>query len=209
MAQGNNNVGAFSEAALALSDASLSVYGGATTLDEYSATAPTAPILSGVYVYDPVADTTLGDWGNWSETVSAFGGSDQSVFDLGTPTRRWRTIYTDTGVDVLSDGDRKRFIRNCELGVGFLMRLRPVSFSWKKGAPGTFHGFIGQEVAEATEGLPFSGVIKSDGGYSLRYTELIAPLVKAVQEQHTTITSLKDEIAVLRSRLDILAAAIG
>jgi len=206
--------GMFSAVMANLTPAHLSAYEGAGVTNgildaTFDPAESTSGFSSGMYEYDPAADASLGSWLDWDTRIIELGGSDQSVFDLGTPSRRWRNIYTETGVDVLSDGTRKRFIRDCELGVGFLMRLRPVSFSWKRGASGTFHGFIGQEVAEATKGLPFSGVAESDGTYSLRYTELFAPLVKAVQEQQATITSLKDELAVLRSKLDILAAAIG
>jgi hypothetical protein len=220
MALYNSAITAFSTATQEFTSAEAATYEGSgltggnldTTFDPGGVSVgvdPEAPSALGFYVYDPNLDPSLGNWSLWLDLINSLGGSAQSVFDLGTPTRRWRNIYCETGVDVLSDGDRKRFIRDCDLGVEFLMRLRPVSFSWKRGAPGTFHGFIGQEVAAATEGLPFSGVAKSDGAYSLRYTELVAPLVKAVQEQQATISTLEDELALLRSRMDILESAVG
>ena len=53
-------------------------------------------------------------------------------------------------------------------------------------------GFIAQEVAEAASELnyEFSGVDVPDSGkdlYSLRYSEFVVPLVKAVQEQQEMI----------------------
>lgn len=59
-------------------------------------------------------------------------------------------------------------------------------------------GFIAQEVEEAAKacGYEFSGVQKPDNPdelYSLRYSDFVMPLVKAVQEQQQQIDQLKNE----------------
>lgn len=161
------------------------------------------------FVYDPATAAGGFVFEDWMTRIEGLGGSEQSVFDLGTPTRRWKTLYVENDVDVLSDQTRKKHIRDCPLGIDFLMTLRPVSFAWKRGAEGTFHGFLGQEVAAASKGIPFAGVAESNGTYSLRYNQLMAPIVKAVQQQQATITDLQSEIAVLKGMLHALLSKAG
>ncbi|MBK7175263.1 MAG: tail fiber domain-containing protein [Bacteroidales bacterium] len=103
-------------------------------------------------------------------------------------------------------------------GLDFILKLRPVTYNLNihrqneilyKGQKNTedwtgkydiekvrMTGFIAQEVAKASAdiGYDFNGVDKpetADGLYSLRYTEFVMPLVKAVQEQHAVIESQK------------------
>ncbi len=70
-------------------------------------------------------------------------------------------------------------------------------------------GFLAQEVEAAAKKInyDFSGVDvpKVDGGlYSLRYSEFVVPLVKAVQEQQTMIEQLKIQNELLLKRLEKL-----
>ena len=67
------------------------------------------------------------------------------------------------------------------------------------------HGLIAQEVGEVIDetGIDFGGYQdhKVNGGddmLSLGYTELIAPMIKAIQEQSAMIEELKKEIALLK-----------
>ncbi|PIP26991.1 MAG: hypothetical protein COX30_04315, partial [Candidatus Moranbacteria bacterium CG23_combo_of_CG06-09_8_20_14_all_39_10] len=80
---------------------------------------------------------------------------------------------------------------------------RPVSFRWKQGDNGVNYGFIAQEIEKALAGTE-AGMVSTAGDEmqtkSLRYTDLIAPLVKAVQEQQQQITELKSQIEVLKNK---------
>lgn len=63
------------------------------------------------------------------------------------------------------------------------------------------HGFIAQEIESI--GVDFGGyqdhsINGGDDVKSIGYTEFIAPLVKAVQEQQALIKALQDEIALLK-----------
>ncbi len=117
------------------------------------------------------------------------------------------TNITYAGVQVAwtitSDSRLKSDIKESNLGLNFINKLKPVSYirnndSSKKRE----YGFIAQGIEEALNesGAADNGIIKIDdkGMYSVRYNDLIAPLVKAVQEQQQQIESLKTEIAKLK-----------
>jgi predicted RNase H-like nuclease (RuvC/YqgF family) len=67
-------------------------------------------------------------------------------------------------------------------------------------------GFLAQDVAKAAHELnyEFSGVDIPDNDkdlYTLRYSEFVVPLVKAVQEQQDEIRALKSENNQLKHQL--------
>jgi len=137
------------------------------------------------------------------------GGDNRSVFTLGTELRPWAALYTVNGVIQVSDREAKRFIQDSPLGIGFIMNLRPVAFAWKSTSTKNDmqYGFIGQEVQTALRGHSFAGLsVGGDTPYSLRYTDFIAPLVKAVQQQQAHIEKLEAEVIQMKSLLrDVLA----
>ena len=117
---------------------------------------------------------------------------------LGTPLRKWKAVWAETGVILTSDQKDKHFIQDSDLGLDFVMSLRPVSFKLRVEAQGRRHyGFVAQEVAPALKGRSFAGLVDSEAGYGVIYTELIAPLVKAVQEQQKQIDDLKAQVRKL------------
>jgi uncharacterized protein len=65
------------------------------------------------------------------------------------------------------------------------------------------YGFIAQELEEALleSGVSNSGIISRDdkGMLSVRYNDLMAPMVKAMQEQQQQIEALKKELAQSKS----------
>ncbi|MEK7256347.1 MAG: tail fiber domain-containing protein, partial [Bacteroidota bacterium] len=79
-----------------------------------------------------------------------------------------------------------------------------------------FTGFIAQEVEQAAKavGYDFSGVEKAAdevGMYSVRYSDFVMPLVKAVQEQQIEIEQLKTEnerLKKIEAQLDKITAAL-
>ena len=104
-------------------------------------------------------------------------------------------------------------MRDLDLGLDLVLALRPVSYRYKSGDGRTGMGFVAQDV-EAVLGAGYS-VLDIGGGaertLSLRYTDLLAPLVKAVQEQEARIQARDERIAKLegqtraqQARLDAL-----
>lgn len=117
---------------------------------------------------------------------------------VGTPNRKWKAIYAEVGTILTSDIKDKHHIKDSELGLDFVLSLRPVSFKLRVEAQGKRHyGFVAQEVKPALKGRSFGGLLESDSGYGMIYTELIAPLVKAVQEQQKQIEDLKEQVRKL------------
>lgn len=115
-------------------------------------------------------------------------------YSLGAGGLYWTDIYAENDVINTSDRSRKK---NIQYGLdrysALFDRLRPVSYQLTDGRSGRTHlGLIAQDVEDALTELgistkEFAGFVKSpraDGGYdyALRYGELIALLIREVQE---------------------------
>lgn len=136
-----------------------------------------------------------------------------------------QTVYAQAAVQTRSDERDKAEIRDTALGLEFIEALRPVDFKWDRREDYTeydddgngvglgerdgskrgkrfHHGFIAQEVGAVIDelGVDFGGyqdhtVNGGDDVQSIGYEEVIAPLVKAVQE-------LSAQVAQLKARLE-------
>jgi hypothetical protein len=144
--------------------------------------------------------------------LASVSGSNQ--VQLGNSST---TTYVYGTVQNRSDARDKADIRDTELGLDFIMSLRPVDYRWdmredyisfneatgkvkRKKKDGSkkrtrfHHGFIAQELAEC--GFDFGGLqdhSKAGGAdvMTVGYDEMIAPLVKAVQELTKRIKELE------------------
>jgi hypothetical protein len=115
---------------------------------------------------------------------------------------------------VTSDKRWKSDITESNLGLDFISKLKPVSYlrindENKKHE----YGFIAQELEEALleSGASNSGIISRDdkGMLSVRYNDLMAPMVKAMQEQQQQIEALKKELAQSKSENVSLKESFG
>lgn len=130
---------------------------------------------------------------------------------------------------VVSDGRFKKDIKEDISGLAFIRKLRPVSYVLDRqaiadfvGTPDTMNassataksltprqtGFVAQEVEAIVKksGIVFSGVESpqnENDHYSLRYSEFVVPLVKAVQELTAMVESQQTEIKTLKQQLGI------
>lgn len=138
---------------------------------------------------------------------------------LGAPSRRFSTIYAATGVINASDERLKIDVAPCPLGLDFIKALRPCAYRWREGgraAPAPereapeppaqtsktgrrLHlGLIAQEVRAALEaaGEDCALWVSDDPDdptalQSLRYDQLIAPLIRAVQDLSNRLERLE------------------
>ena len=110
-----------------------------------------------------------------------------------------------------SDARLKENIRELDLGLDLVMQLRPVSFTMKQGNGRTDMGFLAQDVeAVLGDGYNVLGIGGDpDRTLSLRGTDLIAPLVKAVQEQQAQIDSQKATIKAQQAEIDTLKSGLS
>lgn len=122
--------------------------------------------------------------------------SVDNTHSIGRSGNRWTEVWATNGVIQTSDGNLKKDISDCDLGLEFICQLRPRSYKWVDKTVGeTRYGFIAQEVIATLKGRSFDGVhycTKTDR-LGLNYVEFIAPLVQAIQD-------LKKEIDELRKQ---------
>ena len=160
-----------------------------------------------------------------SDVVSAksLNPITDNAHHLGTDAKEWTEVWAyDTTINH-SDINDKTDLKYGTLGLNFINELKPVEWKWKDRKKGMkdikgnlipvkihkrkHHGFIGQEVKEVLDKLnisdnDFAGYVKSKetGKCYLRYSEFIAPLVKAVQELSQENKEIKKQLAELRNK---------
>jgi len=133
----------------------------------------------------------------------AIGNSSQ--VPSGTANNQVRignTLITYAGIQVAwtvtSDRNLKSNIFGSNLGLGFITKLRPVSYTRKNDESAkTEYGFLQQEGIENNGML----TITDEGEYQLRYNDLIAPMIKAIQELNVKNEELSAENTDLKDRL--------
>jgi hypothetical protein len=109
------------------------------------------------------------------------------------------SIGGEVAWSALSDARAKTDIRDLDLGLDLIMKLRPVTYRLRSGNGKTDLGLVAQDV-ETVLGNSYNVVDVGgdpDRTLSLRYTELIAPLVRAIQEQQAQIEAKDARIAAL------------
>lgn len=143
-------------------------------------------------------NTTIG----YNAQVPSASSSDQ--------VRVGNTSVTYAGIQVAwtitSDRRWKSDIQSSNLGLNFISKLRPVSyFRNNDDKQKTEYGFIAQEVEDVLKGsgVENSGmlIISDEGMYELRYNDLLAPMVKSIQELKAENDELKNKNVSLEERL--------
>ena len=154
--------------------------------------------------------------GQRGQVVFQIAGTDAYIMDsnqlypsvdngrnLGTAFLRYSVVYSANGVNT-SDKTLKENIEECDLGIDFINSLKPKSYNFKdlkedNDAYGKKrYGLIAQDILQ-TE-LKDSVFGKKDGEYGLSYNDLIAPMIKAIQELKADNDSLKARIETLENK---------
>lgn len=155
---------------------------------------------------------------------NGFYPSADNTYTLGTSSNRWSTIYAANGTVQTSDRRLKTHIHSLNYGLDEIMKLRPVTYDWKKSSglkkdnSGKQLGLIAQDVDKIIKEV----VKKPDnqeGYYGLNYTELIPVLINAIQQQQKQIkrlqqklqnrqTASSDELQQLKKQVERLAAIV-
>jgi len=153
---------------------------------------------------------------------SEFSPATDNGSNLGSDARTWDAVWSQDAAFNGSDQRLKESISDSALGLAFINKLRPVSYKWKdkeivhpnadgdaskdvkesKTYTRKHYGLIAQEVKAVLDDLSID--TKDFAGYAdasknggpdklfLRYTEFIAPLIKAVQELSAKVTALEN-----------------
>ena len=154
--------------------------------------------------------------GYFSGNGISTGSNDITIgYDAQVPSgtssnqvRIGNTSITYAGIQVAwtitSDKRLKSDIQNSDLSLNFINKLRPVSyFRNNDESQKTEYGFIAQEVEEVLKqsGTENTGMITIDdnGMYELRYNDLLAPMVKAIQELKAENEKLRNEVEEMKS----------
>ena len=179
-----------------------------------------ADAVSSALVFETVADNTLAErmrissGGNLTlggSTVGAAGAlSVQPNSDDGAPVLTINRSSTSATSDPIrfknggstvsqiaynstevtygttSDARLKNILGKAK-GLEIVNKLNPVNFEWKDGGE-IQDGLIAQEVAEL---IPNAVNVNDDGYYSMDYSKVVTPLIKAIQEQQKEIEELK------------------
>jgi hypothetical protein len=99
-----------------------------------------------------------------------------------------------------SDERLKENIETLDATAGKIKALNPVKYQWKDremGGDSFYLGFIAQQLETV---FPECVYENSDGMKGINYTDLIAPLTKALQEALTEIDVLKSKVAALEAQ---------
>jgi hypothetical protein len=140
---------------------------------------------------------------------------------LGTSSYRWKNgyfsnnVYTHDGGVHASDAAQKTDVADATLGLDFVKGLRPVSYKWIETGDGagvrTHQGFIAQEIetllgddaasmgiwcnvhqpALSKDDYPIEEDVEESYTPSLRYTEFVPILTKAIQELEARLAALE------------------
>lgn len=106
-------------------------------------------------------------------------------YDLGTTGRRWNIVRC-VAVDESSDESLKDDITLLGYGLAEVLGLRPIVYKWKN-KEGLNYGFSAQEVKKILPEI-------SEDGTSIKTTQLIPVLVKAIQELTARVESLENKV---------------
>jgi hypothetical protein len=127
-------------------------------------------------------------------TTGAFRPVSDNTKTLGSSGARWIAVYSVNGTIQTSDLRLKNNISNLNYGLDEVLKLRPVSYSWKSDPSSKKIGLIAQEVQKIVP------EVVTDGDYlGMNYGELVPVLINAIQEQQKTIQALEEKLKVLES----------
>jgi hypothetical protein len=115
---------------------------------------------------------------------------------------------------ITSDRRYKDNITPIGLGLGFISKLNPVSYTRKNDENHkTEYGLIAQEVEEVlkSEGVENHAMltVTDEGMYELRYNDLLAPMIKAIQELKMKNEELQAENENLKLKIDEIIRVVN
>jgi len=131
--------------------------------------------------------------------------SGYRLFSNQAMTTGVRLNANTSGWAAVSDRRAKKNVEELAYGLQQILALKPLQYEYKT-SDKTSLGFIAQEVQTILPELVDVPEGKEDY-LSIRYTELIPILTKAIQEQQAVIESLKEDLSATTEELNELKAS--
>jgi hypothetical protein len=159
---------------------------------------------------DVLAITTQGKYPTTIMTMTSAGVVGMPVVYSSTVGATNRDLYIDNTGKLGYVSSSLRYKKNIEdiNDISWLYNLRPVTYQYKTQTTGERqYGLIAEEVLKVNPG--FVSLNEKGTPETVSYSNLITPLLKAVQDQKKTIESLKSENELLRERLDRLESIVS
>ncbi len=172
---------------------------------------------TGNLVYTRSVDDLVTPIDEYEMSSTSFRPFTDGSNTLGTAANRWSTVYSTVGAINTSDARDKENITSLNYGLNEILKLRPVSFTWKENPQwGRKIGFIAQEVQPVLGEVVQTGELKrktaakDDNGKDLTgnndklgiyYSDIIPVTVKAIQEQQQLIIKQQKTIDELMERI--------
>jgi hypothetical protein len=116
-------------------------------------------------------------------------------------------IGGQVGWSTLSDKRYKTNVKESTLGLEFITRLKPVSYTYtSKGQENIrYTGLLAQDVVSVLEDIDtdFSGIVypqNDQDHFSIRYAEFVLPLINCIKEQQEHIKALEKKVELLEKK---------
>jgi hypothetical protein len=130
--------------------------------------------------------------------------NSDNLFTLGESGFRWMSVWAVNGTIQTSDKRLKDNITPLNDGLERIMKLNPVSFTWKDDPEGTKHlGLVAQDVIGIIKEIVVIGT-DPDKILGINYSQFVPVLIKGMQEQQQQIETTKQENLQLKSELQSL-----
>ena len=189
--KGNNNVAVGFKAGLTLINGSSNIVIGNDA--QLSSSSTNNEIVIGNDASGHGSNTVV--LGN-SDTISIQPNKTNTT-NLGSSALRYKNIYSMNNVNTLSDKNEKEDIKECDLGLSFIEKLKPVIYHLKDDEDKKKKlGLIAQDVEKTLLEINKKDIIyekdEESDTYGLRYEELIGPIIKAIQELKKENDELKE-----------------
>jgi hypothetical protein len=144
-----------------------------------------------------INDTTLNaEFANGSVTAQGFLPYQDDLYDLGSASLRFDDVYATNATIQTSDLRYKDDVEPLNVGLEFVRRLQPLEYR-RPGKPKKKYWGFGYQHLAADIGTGYAVTVEAttpEAAHGMRSEELIAPLVKAVQQ-------LADRVDALEQRL--------
>ena len=107
-----------------------------------------------------------------------------------------------------SDERVKKDIADCDLGIDFINKVRPIKFKWNRQdetITTQMYGFSYQQIKNILDknNIEYTGLIDNSGEYgAVAQTTLIPSMVKALQDLDKKYTEMKVEFDALKNSLN-------